>query len=99
MESKIEESAPELLRFQVRRAVTNSYKESLLILEDLQAEHLDALKRLRESLPAEHRSLVDVANYWHSGKYGALRSRILRVSNNGIRDVESDIEKMEIIFK
>lgn len=99
METKIEESASGILRFQAKRAITNTYKEALIILEDLKREHLAALDRLRDSLHEEDRRLVDVANYWDNGKFESIRKRILTAGNNAQRGLEQQLDIMEVRFK
>lgn len=93
------ETASEILLFQVNRGITNTYKEALRILEELQREHEEALLRLRNSLKEEDRKLVDVADYWHSGKYKFLRQRLLSCGNDGFRNIQQQADSLKIEFK
>lgn len=92
-------SADGILKFQAKRGITNTFKEALTILEDLEREHKAALKRLEEQLPEEQRALVRVADYWHPEKREALRRRILSVGNNHWRVFEEQIANMEVKFR
>jgi len=99
MENLVGASAPDILRFQVKRGITATYKEALNILEELEREHAAALARLQAALPESDRKLVAVADYWHSDKYDSLRRRILTTGNNAYRSVEEQMTNMIIMFK
>lgn len=98
MEEKIG-SAVDILRFQVKRGITNTFKEALTILEDLETEHKAALARLEAELPAEYRALVRTVDYWHNSRREALRKRILSVGGNSYRSIEEQLDNMEVRFK
>ena len=99
MEKSLGASAPDILRFQIKRSITNTYKEALTILEELETEHRAALARLEQALEEKDRKLVSLADYWHEDKYEVLRRRILGVGNNSYRSVEEQVNNMEIKLK
>lgn len=91
--------AKEMLRFQVKRCGTNSYKSMLTILEDIADEHDTALEKLNSMLPDEYKKYVELANYMTEDKFQSLRSKILGAGNNNIRELEQQLENFEIKFK
>lgn len=94
--AEIKMLAADILRFQVERNVKNTYKEALIVLEELRDEHEQALLRLQEALPKEYRSLIVVANYWTTVRSDSLRKRILTVGNNAARNINEQIDKLQI---
>lgn len=83
-----------ILRFQIKRGITNTYKTALEILEELKEDHAVFLAKLKDSLPEEHKSKVELANYWHDNRFQNLRGRILSVGNNSFRSIEEQLDNM-----
>lgn len=95
----IDAAASALLLFQIKRGIINTFKESLVVLEELEEEHDAALKRLESELPEQYKGLVRTADYWHQGKLDALRRRILAVGNNAYRTIEEQTKSLNVEFK
>lgn len=89
-------AAADILRFQVERNIKNTYKEALILLEELRMEHKGTLERLRDALPNEFKSLVDVADYWSPDKVDSVRKRILTAGNNANRNVQEQMDNFDI---
>jgi hypothetical protein len=96
---EINATASDVLRFQTKRSFTTVFKESLVMLEELRDEHIEALERLKAALPQEYHKYVDLANYFSNGKMDKMRRRILTNGNNSARNVDEQITNLKIDFK
>lgn len=85
----------EILRFHVEQSVTLLFKRFLNLIEDLREDHRSHFEKLRSSLPAEHRALIDQADYFDDTKYAYYRKRVLDMGNETRRTVNLDFEKFE----
>ncbi len=77
-----------LLRAKVLQATNRVIATNLSILEDLANEHDAAMQKLREALPPELKSYVDLADHFTDVKFETLRGRILRACNDARREIE-----------
>ena len=89
----------DVLRFQLQRAIIALFKNHLTMMEDLGYRHDEALTKLREALPAEYKSYVDLADYLTEDEGARLRKRILDGGNDTWREVERLLQQFEIEFK
>ena len=74
------------------------FKTFLILLEDLQTEHIIHFCKLRRNLP-EHRALIEQADYFDESKMKYLRKRVLDMGNDNIRSNDDDLEKFTIEFE
>jgi len=89
----------DVLKFQIERNIKALFWSYLAVLEDMGVDHDIAIKKLRDSLPQEYRSYVDLADYLTPEKGGQLRKRVLDVGNNHLREINTILESFEITFK
>jgi hypothetical protein len=79
-----------------RLAINRVIAINLSILEDLANEHDAAMAKLRDALPADLKSYVDLADHFDDVKFGTLRNRILRACNDAGREIEETIQNLRI---
>jgi len=91
--------AKDILAFAVRRQTTQLFKHFLVTLEEITAEHDEALLKLRAALPPEQKPLVDVAAYLTEAKVSRLRKSILSAGNDTIRSSLEEFDKYSILFR
>jgi hypothetical protein len=89
----------DVLRFQVKRNVTVLFKQFLIILEDLAAEHDIALDKLVEKLPPEYKDFVDLADYLSQDKSDLLRKKVLTIGNDCLRNLDEQLSNYDIQIK
>jgi len=75
------------------------FKSFLILMEDLQQDHLINFSKLRKALPEQYSSLIDQADYFDQHKMQYLRKRILDMGNECIRESENDLETFTISFR
>lgn len=92
----IKVSGAHILRVQVERNVKASYKQALVILEELRSEHKDTLERLRNALPDDCKGLVSLSDYWTENRVDSVRDRVLTAGNNAIRAIEEQIANLRV---
>tara|TARA_R110002110_G_scaffold164589_3_gene364766 strand:- start:7004 stop:7336 length:333 start_codon:yes stop_codon:yes gene_type:complete len=91
--------AQELLTSSYERNTKLLFKSFLILIEDLNKDHVINFHKLRKALPSEYNSLVDQADYFDQHKLQYLRKRILDMGNDSIRSSESSFENFTINFK
>ena len=75
------------------------FKAFLILIEDLNKDHLINFSKLRNSIPKEYHPLLDQADYFDQHKLQYLRKKILDMGNETIRSTESNFENFTISFK
>ena len=75
------------------------FKSFLILIEDLQKDHLINFGKLRKALPKEYEPLIDQADYFDQHKLQYLRKKILDMGNESIRETENSFENFTISFK
>lgn len=97
MENKTDAEA--LLLFAVRRNITALFKSFVVTLEDITADHDDALLKLHASLPPEYKKHVELADYLSEAKCERLRKKVLDHGNDAYRSIEEEFKKYKVEFK
>jgi hypothetical protein len=85
----------DLLRFQIKRNITNLYKNYLTMLEDLQEQHDTAFAKLKRSRP-EDKDLICQAELLDQKKMEYLRKKVLDLGNNCYREIGTELEKFNV---
>lgn len=75
------------------------FKSFLILIEDLNKDHMINFSKLRKALPEQYHSLIDQADYFDQHKLQYLRKKILDMGNESIRDAGSSLENFTISFK
>jgi len=92
------EVAHSILTFRINQAITNLYKQFLIITEDIQSEYSAAMLRLLDSLPEEEKPKLIQADFFDQEKFQYLRNKILDYGNNTIRNLESELTNYQFTF-
>jgi siroheme synthase (precorrin-2 oxidase/ferrochelatase) len=88
-----------ILAFAIRRDITNLFKDFLVILENLEDDHDEALNKLVRTLPPESQKQLFLADHFTDEKMEQIRKRILSKGNDSIRSLEREIDHYKINFK
>ncbi len=88
-----------ILSFTVKRNVINLFKEFLVILENLEQEHEEALTKLAHTLPPESQKELYLADHFTDEKMERLRKQVLSRGNDTIRSIEEQLKQYDIKFK
>tara|TARA_R110000765_G_scaffold274321_1_gene372918 strand:- start:67 stop:351 length:285 start_codon:yes stop_codon:yes gene_type:complete len=75
------------------------FKSFLILIEDLNKDHVINFGKLRKALPEGYSSLIDQADYFDQHKLQYLRKKILDMGNETIRNHETELDNFTISFK
>lgn len=75
------------------------FKSFLILIEDLNDDHLRNFEKLRNAIPEEYHALLSQADYFDQKKLQYLRKKILDLGNDSIRTAENSFENFTISFK
>jgi hypothetical protein len=89
--------AEDIFYDQYKHSVTQLFKGFINILEDLQQDHIRNFNKLRRVLPNDD-DLIELADYFDDDKFNWLRKKTLDLGNDCIRNINDNVEKMEIKF-
>ncbi len=89
----------ELLEYQVQKNIKILFKEYLYIMEKVVKEHIDLIDKLKDSLPDQYKTYVDLADFLTDSKYEELRKEILDRGNATIRNTHEEMSKFKVEFK
>tara|TARA_R110000824_G_scaffold27407_3_gene93147 strand:- start:2187 stop:2471 length:285 start_codon:yes stop_codon:yes gene_type:complete len=78
----------DILDFQVNRSITALYKQFLVMLEDLQEEHLRCVNKIKRESSVN----LDEYNYLDQTKMDYLRKKTLDSGNNCKREIMTVID-------
>lgn len=92
-------NAPSILDFTIRRNITNLFKDFLVILEELEDSHSEALNKLYEVLPEESKKNLYLADHFTDEKMERLRKQVLSKGNDCLRSIQEQTNKLDIKFK
>jgi len=79
----------EIRLFQIKRQITSLYKGFLIILEDLEEEHIQHFKKLYGSIK-EYDAVIEQADYFTQEKMSYLRKKVLDLGNDCIRNITGE---------
>jgi len=88
-----------ILTFAIKRNITNLFKDFLIILENLEDDHAEALNKLSKTLPPEYQKQLYLADHFTEEKMEQHRKKILSKGNDTIRSIETDMQNFDILFK
>lgn len=95
----MDNTASDILSFQLERATISLYKQFLITLEDVRDEHKEMLDKLRDKLPVEYHSLLDASDYFTDTKFTKLRKRVLDSGNGTVRANKEQFTQFDVEFK
>lgn len=76
----------EIAKFQVKRQVVSLYKAFLVMLEDLEEEHIQHFEKLYEAFK-DKTDLIRQADYFTEEKMSYLRKKVLDAGNDCLRNI------------
>lgn len=85
----------DLLKAKVHVGITRLFKTYLYEFEAMIDEHDSAMVKLRDALPDEFKSYVNLADYVTDEKIATTRNNVLRVGNETIRDLIEMIDFLD----
>ena len=91
--------ATECLTDSYSKSTKALFKSFLILIEDLNKDHVINFSKLREALPEEYSSLIDQADYFDQHKLQYLRKKILDMGNETIRSNETNFQNYTISFR
>tara|TARA_R100000700_G_C3173433_1_gene147953 strand:+ start:1698 stop:1982 length:285 start_codon:yes stop_codon:yes gene_type:complete len=90
------EKIKQVVLFQTNRSIVNFYKKHLTMIEDLKRENQSMLKKVEKKTSKEFSESIDT---FDDDKYNYLRKKTLDSGNDIIRELESNLEKLDIRIK
>jgi hypothetical protein len=85
-----------LVKARVHLGVTRLFKGYLSDLEAFIDEHDTAMARLRDALPEQYKTYVNLADYITDEKVERIRKRILTNGNDVIRDIGTTVDSLRL---
>jgi len=79
-------SKKEIESFQIKRNVISLYKNFLVLLEDLEQEHIDHFNKLYKNFEKD-KEIINQADYFSENKMSYLRKKVLDLGNDCIRSI------------
>lgn len=89
-------SNSDLLKAKTRLAITRVFKTYLDLLEQVADEHDEAMGKLIDALPPEHRASVYLADHFGEARFAAIRRKILEAGNDSIRECHDMIDGLRL---
>ena len=65
-------------------------------LEQLADEHDEAMGKLMDALPAEHKASVHLADIYGEARFDAIRRHVLKAGNDGRRELEETVQFLRL---
>lgn len=88
--------AAALLKAKVRLALNRVMAIYLSNLEEIRDEHGEAMQRLMDVLPEEHKAETYVANVFGDARFEAMRKHVLKAGNDACRELEEMISYLRL---
>jgi hypothetical protein len=77
-------------------AITRVFKTYLDLLEQIADEHDEAMGKLIDVLPPEHKASVHLADHFGEARFAAIRRKVLEVGNDAARECSDTIDSLRI---
>lgn len=90
------EHEQKILEAQLKRIITQLFKNCLTIVEDIRQDHLAVIVSLEKQFPEQ---MVRQWNYLDLGQYSRVRKKVLDSGNDAIREMQTVINDFDIQFK
>ena len=89
-------SNADLLRAKTRLAITRVFKTYLDLLEQIADEHDEAMGKLIDALPPEHKASVHLADHFGEARFNAIRRKVLETGNDCVREIHEMINGLRL---
>jgi len=96
---QIQSDATPLLGFQIEKEIVRLFKRQLEELENIRAEHLISIERVKQVIPKEYHKILEAGDFFDNNTYELKRKRILDGGNEAKRHVASYLPKFSITLK
>ncbi len=83
-------------RLTIERHIVNLFKECLMIMEQLEEEHDEAMEKLYSALPETYRTYVKLADHFTEEKADRIRRAILQRGNDCKRAVNIELDQYDL---
>lgn len=87
-------SVADLLKVKADMAFRRIMATYLTNLEELADEHDEAMGKLIDALPADHKASVRLADVYGEKRFDAIRRHVLKAGNDERRDLEQQIDTL-----
>jgi predicted NACHT family NTPase len=91
-------NAKKILSRRCNDNTTHLFKQFLRIVEELKRDHDESYRKLRENLPSEYSSILNVADYFDHSKMAYIRKKILDLGNETMRSSDSELDNFTVSF-
>ena len=81
-------------RFTIERHIVTLFKECLMIVEQLEEEHDEAMEKLYAALPPTYQAYVTLADHFTEEKADRIRRAILQRGNDCRRNVNTELDQL-----
>lgn len=96
MATPLSVNAAKGLQFSAHRIVSASMRDTLSMMETLQDEHDECMRKLASALPPEYLTYLPLADYFTPDRADRLRRAILGRGNDCSRAIQDEIAKYGI---
>jgi hypothetical protein len=86
-----------LLKAKQDQLIKRLFKSFLFLLEEITADHDEAMNRLQEALPEQYKSYVDLADYLSDGRVEANRKKVLSTGNDTLRELHELVDNLRLL--
>jgi hypothetical protein len=91
-------NAKKILSRRYNDNTTNLFKQFLRIVEELKRDHDDSYRKLRQNLPQEYSSVLNMGDYFDDNKMSYIRKKILDLGNETMRSSDSELNNFTVSF-
>ena len=91
-------NAKKILSRRYNDNTTYLFKQFLRIVEELKRDHDDCYKKLRENLPEQYSSVLNMGDYFDDNKMSYIRKKILDLGNETMRSSDSELNNFTVSF-
>lgn len=88
--------AATLIKAKALLATNRMMATYLTILEEIVDEHDEAMGKLMDALPPEHKANVVLADHLGDARLEAIRRRVLKVGNDARRELDETVDNLRI---
>lgn len=83
-------------RLTIERHIVTLFKECLMIVEQLEEEHDEAMEKLYAALPPAYQAYVALADHFTEEKADRIRRAILQRGNDAKRAVNAELDQLDL---
>tara|TARA_B110000285_G_scaffold235018_1_gene314222 strand:- start:1209 stop:1496 length:288 start_codon:yes stop_codon:yes gene_type:complete len=92
-------NAKKILNESSDKEIRSLFKTMLILVEDMQKDHIFHYQKLYDEIPEEYHSVIRAADHFTPDKVAWIRKRILDYGNESVRNMQKEIENFKVTFK